>query len=305
MRIGIMLGATPDPDASIDKFIATAKDMEARGFSSLWLAHIRGHDALMAMAMAARETTHLEVGTAVTPIQPRHPMALAQQALTAQAMARGRFTLGVGLSHKRVIEDMLGLSYAQPANTMREYLDVLMPLLNGEEVRYEGEKYRVQIGLDIADASTPVPTLVAALGPQMLKVAGSRSDGTVLWMTGPTTISQHIVPNIQKAATEASRSAPRIVAGFPVVLTNDEAGARETIAKQLQVYGQLPSYRAMLDREGVNGPGELALVGGENALAQQLTRVAQAGATDLVAVALETDPGSQARTLDFLQSRLP
>ena len=300
MNLGIMMGATPDPAASLQKFINTARDVEARGFPSLWLAHIRGHDAIIAMALAARETTTLEVGTAVTPIQPRHPSALAQETLTAQALANGRFTLGVGLSHQRVIEDMLGLSYAQPAKTMREYLEVLCPLLRGEQTRYDGDLYRVQFGLEVGDAQTPVPVVVAALGPRMLEVAGTLAQGTCLWMCGPRTISSHITPRINEAAQGAGNPAPRIVAGFPVLLTNDEAAGRETIAKQLAVYGQLPSYRAMLDREGVEGPADLALVGGENAITEQVEKVREAGTTDLIAALIETGDGSATRTLDFL-----
>ena len=300
MNLGIMLGATPDPNASLEKFIATARDVEARGFPSLWLAHIRGHDAIIAMALAARETTTLEVGTAVTPIQPRHPSALAQEALTAQALANGRFTLGIGLSHQRVIEDMLGLSYERPARTMREYLEVLCPLLDGKEANVDGELYRVRLGLEINDAKKPVPIVVAALGPRMLEVAGTHAQGTCLWMTGPQTIRSHVVPLIGAAAERAGNTPPRIVAGFPMLLTNDETAGRELIAKQLAVYGQLPSYRAMLDREGVAGPADLAVVGGENAITEHVERIRDAGTTDLVAVLIESGDGSANRTLDFL-----
>lgn len=304
MKLGIMLGGTPVANASVEDYVATARDLEARGFDSLWLAHIRRHDAVMAMALAGRETRRIEVGTAVTPIQPRHPMALAQQALTAQAMARGRFTLGVGLSHKRVIEDMLGLSYAQPAKSMREYLEVLTPLLQGESVDFSGELYRTAIDLEVTDATLPVSVVVAALGPLMLRVAGTFSDGTLLWMTGPRTIESHIRPGIEQAAAQAGRPAPRIIAPFPVVLTNDEAGARAEVGRQLVVYGQLPSYRAMLDREGVDGPAELALVGDEKALTAALGRLAEAGVTDFAAALVDVGDGSAERTLEFMQGQL-
>ncbi len=299
-----MLGATPDPHASIDKFITTAQNVEARGFSSLWLAHIRGHDAVMAMALAGRETSRIEVGTAVTPIQPRHPAALAQQALSASVIARNRFTLGVGLSHKVVIEDMLGLAYARPARTMREYLSVLVPLLAGESARFDGDIYRTAIDLNVGDTEGSVPVIVAALGPKMLEVAGAMSDGTALWMTGPRTIEKHVVPLISAAAGAQGRASPRILAGFPLLLTNDETQGREIIAKQLSVYGTLPAYRAMLDREGVAGPADLALVGGERELARAIDRIAESGATELLSVLIETGDGSALRTLDFLQSRL-
>ena len=300
MNIGLMLGATPNPNASINYYQSVATDCEARGFSSLWMAHIRSHDAVMAMALAAAATTTLEVGTAVTPIQPRHPMALAQQALTAQALADGRFTLGIGLSHKVVIESMLGLKYDKLAKTMREYLTALNPLLAGEEAAVEGDIYKVHIGLDVPDAPKPVPVVVAALGPMMLDVAGRLADGTCLWMTGPNTIASHIVPKISAAADQAERASPRVVAGFPIVLSNNENAARRQVGEALKVYGQLPSYRAMLDREGVDGPADLAIVGGENVVAERLQAVAEAGATDVIAVLVDTDAGTAAGTLDFL-----
>jgi 5,10-methylenetetrahydromethanopterin reductase len=304
MKLGIMTGAVPDPDASIDKFIAQAKDIEARGFASFWLANTRGHDAVTAMAIAGRETTTLEVGTAVTPVQPRHPSALAQQALTASALARGRFTLGVGLSHKVVIEDTLGLSYDKPAKTMREYLEILAPLLRGETAAFKGALYRTKLALQVGDAASPVPLVVAALGPMMLDIAGRYSDGTSLWMTGPATIADHVAPKLSRAAEAAGRPSPRIIAGFPVVLTDKVEETRARVGEILQVYGQLPSYRAMMEREGAGGPGDIALVGDAAALDAALERIAAAGATEMMSVLVETDPESRARTLDYLQSRL-
>jgi len=304
MKLGIMTGAIPDPFATIDKFIAQARDVEARGFASFWLANTRGHDAVTAMAVAGRETTTLEVGTAVTPIQPRHPTALAQQALTASALARGRFTLGIGLSHKVVIEDSLGLSYAKPAKTMAEYLEILGPLLRGGEAAFKGDLYRSKIAMDVGDAANPVPLILAALGPMMLDLAGRHADGTALWMTGARTIAQHVVPTMGAAAAEAGRPPPRVIAGFPVVLSNTPDETRQKVGEILQVYGQLPSYRAMMDREGAAGPGDIALVGDEAELDAALSRVEEAGATELISVLVETDPGAKERTLDFLQSRL-
>ncbi|MBT3533635.1 MAG: TIGR03564 family F420-dependent LLM class oxidoreductase [Rhodospirillaceae bacterium] len=304
MKFGIMTGAVPDPDATIDSFIAQARDVEARGFASFWLANTRGHDAVTAMAMAGRETTTLEVGTAVTPVQPRHPSALAQQALTASALARGRFTLGIGLSHKVVIEDALGLSYAKPAKTMEEYLEILAPLLAGEDAAYKGDIYCSKYALGVKDAANPVPLIIAALGPMMLELAGRHSDGTCLWMTGARTIAQHVVPAIRDAAASAGRPAPRVIAGFPVVLTDDPDGTREKVNQILQVYGQLPSYRAMMDREGAASPGDIALVGDEAALDEAIAKIGDAGATEMISVLLDTEPGAKARTLDYLQGQL-
>ncbi len=302
MRIGIMAGATGG-EGTIEGMIARAKDVEARGFDSLWVANIFGLDAIGALAVVGHETAKLELGTAVVPTYPRHPVAIAQQTLTTQAASGGRFTLGIGLSHKLVIEDMFGLSYDRPAVHMREYLEVLTPLLRGEPAKFSGEHYRVNAGLQVGGAS-PVPLLIAALGDRMLQLAGKYTDGTILWMTGPATIEGHIQPKLTAAAEAAGRPAPRIVAGFPIALTNDPEGAREAIGTNLAMYGQLPSYRAMLDKEGAAGPADIAIVGDEAAVKAQLGRLRDVGVTDFDAAIVPVDGETDARTLDFLQSEL-
>ena len=264
MRIGTMLGAT-GADSGLDQLVTKAQDLEARGFDSIWLANIFSFDAITTAAILGRETKRIELGTAVVPTYPRHPSAIAQQTLTTQSACSGRFALGIGLSHQIVIENMLGLSYARRAKHMREYLAVLGPLLRGEAVAFAGEEYRVNLTLNVPGA-TPVPVLIAALGDQMLKIAGESSAGTILWMTGPETVESHIRPKLAAAARDAGRPEPRIVAGLPIVFTRDADAVRETIGKMLAMYGQLPSYRAMLDKEGAAGPADLALVGDEKTL---------------------------------------
>jgi F420-dependent oxidoreductase-like protein len=298
-----MSGATGGADGTLDGLIARCQDLEARGFASVWMANIFGLDAVGSLALVGRETDRIELGTAVVPSYPRHPVALAQQALTTQAAAKGRFTLGIGLSHQIVIENMMGLSYAKPARHMREYLSVLGPLLAGEPASFEGEEYRVNAALDVPGAS-PVPLLIAALGPRMLEIAGRMADGTILWMTGPATIESHIGPHLREAAEAAGRKAPRIVAGMPVVATNDPDGMREQIGKSLSMYGTLPSYRAMLDREGADGPADIAMVGDEKTLDAQLDRLRDIGVTDFNAAIMPLEEGADARTLDWLASRL-
>ena len=301
MRIGVMAGADP-AEARLDGLVARARDLEARGFHSFWVANVFGHDAITALAVIGSATQRIELGTAVVPTYPRHPVAIAQQALTAQAASGGRLVLGIGLSHKIVIEDMLGYSYARPAYHMREYLEVLTPLLRGEPAKFEGEQYRVNIGLQVEDAA-PVPLLLAALGDRMLELAGRHADGTILWMTGPATIAEHIGPKLRAAAEAAGRPEPRIVAGLPVALTNDPDAAREQLARQLQVYGTLPSYRAMLDKEGAT-PADIALVGDEAALDAHLERLRDVGVTDLDAWVVPLEEGAGERTLDYLESRI-
>lgn len=301
MRIGVMLGAD-GIDPSIDSVIETAREVEAAGLDKLWMANIFGFDAVTTLAIVAREVPRIGVGTAVTPTYPRHPTALAQQAMTTAAASGNRFTLGIGLSHKIVIEGMFGLSYEHPARHMREYLQVLMPLLHGETVNFQGEEFRVaNVNIAVGDIE-PVPTVVAALGPVMLRVAGELADGTNTWMVGPNTMRDHIAPRITRAASEAGRPDPTIVGGAPIVLTNHPDECRERIGQGLTIYGQLPSYRAMLDREGAESPADVAIVGDENALRGEIDRYRQAGVTDLNAAIMDVEEGARARTLEFLST---
>ena len=301
MRIGVMLGASGGED-SIDGVVRSARRVEEAGLDNLWMANIFSFDAISTLSIVGREVPRLRLGTAVTPTYPRHPTAIAQQALTAAAATGNRFTLGIGLSHKIVIETMLGLSYDQPARHMREYLDVLMPLLRGETINYQGDLYRVG-GLTLTvPGAEPVPTVVAALGPLMLRVAGELADGTNTWMVGPKTMETHIVARLTKAAEAAGRPPPTVVGGVPIVLTHKPDEARQRIAETLVMYGQLPSYRAMLDREGVDGPADIAIVGDENALRGEIDRFRNAGVTDFNAAIIAVEDGAYERTLEFLAS---
>jgi F420-dependent oxidoreductase-like protein len=249
-----------------------------------------------------REVPGIELGTGVVPTYPRHPMMLAQQALTVQAASGGRLTLGIGLSHQMVIENMFGLSFEKPVRHMREYLSTLMPLLQTGAAAFEGDVFNVHASIEVPGSSAP-PVLVAALGEKMLEVAGTLADGTMTWMTGPETIASHTVPTITKVTRDAGRPAPRIAVGLPVCVTDDVDAARARAAEVFQVYGFLPSYRAMLDREGAAGPADVAVVGTEDEVRAGIRRVADAGATDFAAV--EFGAGSdRTRTRELLRSLL-
>ena len=301
MKIGLMLGAT-GPDSSLDDIIAMVQQAEAAGIDSAWMANIFSFDAISTLGLAGRVTQRIELGTAVTPTYPRHPSAIAQQALTTAAASGGRFTLGIGLSHQVVIEGMLGFSYERPARHMREYLNVLMPLVRGEVCNYSGEQYRVaNLGLQVP-GSEGMQVVVAALGPAMLKVAGELADGTNTWMVGPKTMESHIIPSLRAAAGAAGRSEPQVIGGFPIILTNKPDAAREQIAKQLTMYGTLPSYRAMLDREGVDGPADIAIAGDENLLRGEIRRLESIGVTTFNAAVSAVEPGATERTVEFLAS---
>jgi F420-dependent oxidoreductase-like protein len=303
MRIGLTTAVAGDPNATLDDVVAEARRVEERGFAFLSVPNIFGLDAITALAIAGRETSRLELATGVVPTPPRHPHALAQQALTAQVACGGRFVLGIGLSHAIVIENMLGLSYAHPARQMREYLEVLMPLVQGKPAAFQGDLYRVNAALQVK-AAPPVPVVVAALGPRMLEVTGRLADGTATWMTGLRTLAEHTVPTIRRAAEAAGRPAPRVVAALPIALASDPARAREAASQTFQIYGSLPSYRAMLDREGAAGPGDVALVGDERALRDGLRRAREAGVTHFAASLYEAEPGAAKRTYEFLAGEL-
>jgi F420-dependent oxidoreductase-like protein len=282
LRIGVSLAEPPpgpDPLGHLRDQLQTSAD---DGFASAWLANIFGVDALTALAVAGSQVPGIEVGTAVVPTYPRHPAALAQQALTAQAALHGRLSLGIGLSHQIVIEGMFGYSFERPARHMREYLAVLLPILREGRVSFAGETMRAEIGLTVP-CDHDVPVLLAALAPRMLQLAGREADGTVLWITGPATIESHIVPAINAAAADAGRPTPRVVCLLPVCVTGDPDGARERAAQMFSIYGQLPSYRAMLDQEGAAGPADVAIVGDEATVAAQIEALGGVGVTDFVA----------------------
>jgi 5,10-methylenetetrahydromethanopterin reductase len=302
MRIGLNIGASEGPDGTISGLIKIAQDAEARGIDNLWMANIFGLDAISTLGMIGYATKKIGLGTAVTPTYTRHPTAIAQQAMTSGAASGGRFSLGIGLSHQVVIEGMFGFSYDKPAKHMREYLSALGPLLNGEITTFKGEQFNINnVKITIPEAK-PVPLLVAALGPVMLNLAGKLADGTITWMTGPKTLENHIIPTIGKSAETAGKPTPVIVAGFPMVLTNDVEAANKDIDKTLQIYGQLPSYRAMLDREGAAGPSDLAFAGDETQLRSRLQGLRDIGVTDFSAAIVTSDADAYERTVAFLAS---
>jgi 5,10-methylenetetrahydromethanopterin reductase len=301
MRIGVS-PQDPSGPAPLTGLREELQRAAEQGFASAWMSNIFGVDPMTALAVAGSQVPGIEVGTAVVPTYPRHPAALAQQARTVAAAVDGRFVLGIGLSHRIVIEDMYGYDFSKPILHMREYLEVLLPLLDGQPASFSGSTVRANIGLTTPSPGR-VPVLLAALGPQMLRLAGERTDGTILWMTGPATVRDHIVPTITAAAQAAGRPGPRVVCILPVCVTDDPDGARERAARVFAIYGDLPSYRAMLDREGASGPADVAIVGDEDTVGAQIGALAEAGVTDFVAGEYTGGPDG-ARTREFLRTLL-
>lgn len=301
MKYGIFGGAVNE--GSLDDVVAEAAAVERDGFAAYWVPHIFGHDALTALAVVGMTVPRIELGTSVVPTFPRHPHAIAQQAHTVAAACGNRLTLGIGLSHKIVIEDMFGLSYDKPVRHLREYLKVLEPLSRNEPANFDGEMYRVHAAVN-AKGSDGFSVVVAALGEQMLRVTAALADGTLTWCTGPVTLAAHTIPTITRAADEFGRPAPRVIAALPVCVTADTEGASARAAKTFAAYGALPSYRAMLDREGVAGPADIAIIGSAAQVQDRVAALAGIGVTDFAAVEFGATPDEIAETREALKGLL-
>jgi 5,10-methylenetetrahydromethanopterin reductase len=297
---GEVIGAPMSPQDIVDDVVRA----EADGFGAAWSAHFsRGVDTLDVLAVAGARTSRIDLGVGIVPTYPRHPLALAQQAATTQAFCGGRLTLGVGVSHRPVIEDLHGISYARPAAHMRDYLSVLVPLLYEGSVRYRGEFYQVDGGF-VVPGTSPVSVLVGALSPLMVQAAGELADGVVTWLAGPRSLGEYIIPRLHAAAV--GRPAPRVVAALPVAVCADAGVARRAADEVFSRYAGLDNYRRLLEREGVPSPGGLAITGAEAEVDKQLRRLADVGVTEFwpIIFPVGDDPASSPHTTKALLARL-
>jgi F420-dependent oxidoreductase-like protein len=280
MRISVF-GFLGDGGGSspVDRYVEYLRRVRDEGFTRLWTAQLPHEpDLLTAAAVALREVDGIEVGTGVLPIQVQHPMQLAQRALTVNLISGGRLLLGLGLSHKVVSENSWGVPFDRPVRRMSEFLDGLLPLLDGDKADATGEFTSTRGELRIPGAPTP-PVYLAALGPQMLKLAGRRTAGTVTWMTGPRTVAEHVRPVLREVAGDRK---VEVVTALPICVTDDAAAAHAQAASEYAIYGRLPSYRAMLDREGWAGPEDAALIGSESEVAERIAELREAGVDEFV-----------------------
>ena len=295
-------------EGTVSSIVEPIQQAEADGFQSAWMGNHLNQDAMTICALAGQATSTIELGTAVVPTYPRHPMVMAQQALTTNMACGGRFILGLGLSHKFIVEGWQGLRWATPVRHLREYLEVLNPLLDGDLVNHNGQEYRVQLNnapftqLDVPGGGRP-KVLIAALGPGMLKVTGELADGTSMFWCGPNYIEQTAVPTITKAADSVGRPAPRIIAGIPISVTNNEEAARASCARVWEVYGKIYSYKNVIAAEGASGVSDLAIVGDEATVRAQIKRLESIGVTDYNGAILPVpeDPDAPQRTYDLLK----
>lgn len=300
MRIGLTGGG-----ASVDQMIEQAQRAEADGFTSLWYASAVAGDPLVAMAMAGRATTSIELGTSVLQTYTCHPTLMASRAAAVvAAMGRPGLTLGIGPSHQPVIEGMHGMAYDHPGRHTDEYVQIVTGLLRGETVAFAGDDFTVNAGPPTLPGGAEIPVLVAALAPRLLRVAGQHTAGTILWMGNARAIETHVAPLLRAAASAAGRPEPRIVAGLPMAVHDDVDEAREVAAKQFAMYGMLPNYQRILEHGGLAGPAEAAIVGDEASVGAQIEALFAAGATDVWAAPFpvgDDRKGSRARTRALLQ----
>ena len=301
MRIGINGSSLIAMGAPVGQIVEHAAEAERDGFTSYWLAQLAAPDALTVIAMMGATTSRMELGTAVVPTWPRHPLMLAGQALTVQEAIGNRLVLGIGLAHKLSVESTLRIPFAHPAKHMDEYLSVLLPLLDKRSVDFTGSIWSGSVESVGAVSGADAPTvMLAAMGPRMLMLAGERTAGTILWLSGPRAIARTIKPRLDAAAESAGRTRPRIVASVPVCVTNAPDQVRDVIGGLLAGYNDLPSYRGVMDAEGAGGPADVSIVGNEDEVRAGLAAFADAGATDFAAVEFATNPHEQAATRALL-----
>jgi F420-dependent oxidoreductase-like protein len=303
MRIGINGSSLIALGSPLEQIVDHAAQAEADGFSSYWVAQLGAPDALTAIALMGARTSTIELGTAVIPTWPRHPLMLAAQALTVQEAIGPRLVLGIGLAHKTSVEGTLRIPFATPAKHMEEYLSVLLPLLTDRKVSFAGDIWSAEVeGIGGPAAVAPPTVMLAAMGPRMLRLAGARTAGSILWLSGPKAIEQQIRPGLDAAAAEAGRPTPRVVASVPVCVTSKPDEVRGVVATILAGYNDLPSYRGVMDTEGAGGPADVSLIGDEATVRAGLRAFAEAGATDFAALEFVADPADAAPTRDLLRA---
>lgn len=290
------------PSGTFDQFADAVASCEQQGFHGAWVPQVFGWDALTTLVVAGTRTSRLRLGTAVIPAYPTHPLALAAAAMSAQAATGGRLTLGIGASHRFLVEESWGMSYTQPAQRMRDYLAALRPAMAGQPVQVNTCRLvaRTPRPLELPGTLTP-PVMLAALGDRMLAIAGELADGVITWLAGPDTVRSHILPKLRAAAERAGRAAPRLVVALPVCVTKDPPAARVRASQQFAPYTNVPSYRSVLDREGARDAADVALIGDEDRVCQQLVELRSYG-TDEFAACPFGDPREIDQTVALLRS---
>lgn len=298
MRIGVTARGS-----TVEEIVEHAQWAEAQGFGSVWYSSATAGDPVVAMALAGRATSSIELGTAILQTYPCHPLLQANRVAAAAAgMGRPGFTLGIGPSHEQLIRGLYGLSYDHPGRNTEEYVGILTALLRNEPVDFDGKDWTVHTPAGVALAH-PVPVLVGAMSPRLLRVAGSMADGTVSYLASEKVLESRVVPQLQQAAAQAGRQMPRIVAGIPVAVHDDVGEARHAFASYSTMFGSLTNYTRVLTEGGHGSAADAAIVGNEASVSAKLRSLIDAGATDIWAgiFPVGDDPAvSLRRTTDLL-----
>lgn len=284
MELGVSLSDFgTGTENAVDKSVRLATEAADAGVDTVWFAQTFGFDAASVAATVGREVPRVSVGTSIVPIYPRHPQLLASAAKTAQAASGGRFRLGIGLGAQNLLEPTYGVPYQPPIKHLREYLGALRPLLDGRDDPFEGETLvsRPPMSTAVPGAEPRIPVIVAAMGPQAVRVTGELADGTLPYLAGPKAIAEHIAPNINAAAERAGRPTPEIIAGIPAVVTSDVETARARAEQQMSFYDSVPSYQRSVALSGAEKAADLALIGDEDTVAEGIRAYIEAGATSI------------------------
>ncbi|MDG4665588.1 LLM class F420-dependent oxidoreductase [Mycobacterium sp. 236(2023)] len=288
MPADIVLFGSAGAENAVDDYVVQARRAHELGVGRVWVAQQFDHDAISLAGLIGAAVPGLGVGTSVVPFNPRHPLTLASQAQTAAAAAHGNFSLGLGLGAHEIERASFGLAWPNTIARLREYLTVLRSVFDTGAVDFHGAEFTAAPSWPVTLAGgSPVPVYVAAMGPKALQVTGELADGTLPYLAGPRTIEEFIAPTITKAAAEAGRPAPRIIAFVPAQLTDDVATARAAANEQLSFYATIPSYQKVIAREGIDDLSDLAAIGDGAALRRTVARFRDAGATDVVLSPLE------------------
>lgn len=255
MKLSVLINESKKAGRAVEQIV----DAEARGFHAVWFPQVMGVDAMTVAALAGERTERIRLGTSVVPTWPRHPVVMAQQALTVSQVTDGRFTLGIGTSHVPVIEGMYGIDFEKPIRHVKEYVGIVKSLTSTGAASFQGEQYRVEAGLEIPDERLPV--MLSVLSEQMTRTAGRVADGAVTWLAPPSYIGSTVAPLVKEGAEEEGREPPPVVAEVPVTAATDVDAVRKTVRRLLGVYPMLPFYNSMMQKAGLPGAEE-ALSGG-------------------------------------------
>lgn len=289
MKLSLFVNQTKRVDRAVEQIV----DAEARGFHAAWMPQVTGFDALTVLAMAAARTERILLGTSVVPTWPRHPVVMAQQALTVSQVSDGRFRLGIGPSHVPVIEGMYGLTFDKPIRHVAEYVTVVKALATEGSASFQGQQYRVAMGVDIPDARMPV--MISVLSEQMCRAAGRHADGAITWLAPPSYIASTVAPLVREGAEAAGREPPPVICQVPATAATDADAVRKSVRRLFAIYPMLPFYNAMMQKAGLPGAAEAlssgwtdelidAVVpsGGEGALRKRAEEYVDAGADEVV-----------------------